>query len=179
MSQIHIDGTSFSPSLSWPFLFLLFFFSPFFPFYGLFFYPFHPFFPSFFLSILFILFFLFASSLHFFFSREPRISLPPAATPRRDLLLYLSFSLSFFFPLLAAFNYTTATIFTPLVHHAACFRERNIFAVPRRQKPWMVENSATATAAVAVAAAAATTAITTTIAAAVAAKVRVIPNRAA
>lgn len=106
MSQIHIDGMSFSPSLSWPFLFLLFFFSLLSILRSLFLSP-----PPLISFLLFFLvsFFLFASSLLFFFSREPRISLPPAATPRRGLLPSLFFSLSFF-PLLATFNYTTATI---------------------------------------------------------------------
>lgn len=132
--------------------------------------------PYFFLAFLFSLFFSFRIFLTFLlFKRAENFfatsGYPSTGPPSLPLLF------PFFFPLLATFNYTTATIFTPLVHHAACFRERNIFAVPRRQKPCVVENSATASAAVAAAATTANAIAAATVA--VAAKVRVIPNRAA
>lgn len=173
MSQIHIDGMSFSPSLSWPFLFLLFFFSLLSILRSLFLSPpslisFLLFFlVSFFSFRIFLTFLLFKRAENFFATS----GYPSTGPPSLPLLF------PFFFPLLATFNYTTATIFTPLVHHAACFRERNIFAVPRRQKPCVVENSATASAAVAAAATTANAIAAATVA--VAAKVRVIPNRAA
>lgn len=112
------------------FSFSLIFFLPFFHSTVSFFIPSTPYF---FLAFLFSLFFPFRIFLTFLlFKRAENFfatsGYPSTGPPSLPLLF------PFFFPLLATFNYTTATIFTPLVHHAACFRERNIFCCATQAK---------------------------------------------
>lgn len=121
-------------------LFFSFFLASFLPFYRLLFHlssfsflSFHSFYPC----LLTCLLSLFLSCLSLFFKRAEKFF---NTNGYPSTVGSFPSSLSFFFPLLAAFNYITATIFTPLIHHAVCFRERNIFAVPRMQKPCVAES---------------------------------------
>lgn len=94
----------------------------------------------------------------------------------------LSLSLSLrLFTLLAASNYTTATMFTPLVHRAVPASENETFLLCHagKSRAWWRTATAAVAAAVATTDTAAAAAAAAAVAVAVAAEVRVIPNRAA